>query len=259
MDDRDQPNTLFLKQQYSQSTFQLLNNLGYDNHQNIDDCEIISEWLDRCYLDPTGNDFDENELVDFIVRYKEGVKIGEQVWMVKNLDVETFKDGTPIKRVHDWEEWMTAFHEKTPVWYYYDNNHINGKLFGKLYNYHAIKSPLGLAPEGWRIPSESDWEKLEYELGGGEKAGKKIKMKGFWESDDENFSVGTNESGFSALPGGVFSHYDRDYKPFKIGFGGAFACLDGWDRVVTSDWPSTQRLSIFSRVEGRSVRCIRET
>jgi uncharacterized protein (TIGR02145 family) len=129
------------------------------------------------------------------------ITIGDQVWMAENLNVDKFRNGDPIPHAQTAEEWQKAGINGQPAWCYYDNDLANGKIYGKLYNWYAVSDWRGLAPEGWRIPSDEDWEKLIKLLGGEEVAGGKLKATDttYWKSPN----VGaTNETGFSAFPGG---------------------------------------------------------
>jgi uncharacterized protein (TIGR02145 family) len=124
------------------------------------------------------------------------VKIGKQVWMVMNLDVDKFRNGDPVPEAKTAEEWKKAAKNKQPVWCYYNNKSGNGEKYGKLYNWYAVIDKRGLAPKGWRIPSQKDWEQLFGFLGND---AIKMKTKTEWWQDGN----GTNESGFSAQPGGI--------------------------------------------------------
>jgi uncharacterized protein (TIGR02145 family) len=143
---------------------------------------------------------------------KEGAGNKEQVWMVKNLDVTTYRDGTEIPEVKDPVEWAKL---TTGAWCYYNNNPANGKIYGKLYNWYAVNDPRGLAPEGFHIPSADEWNALtdflsissvDYSIGDRlEKGGTPgLKMKEIgnshwaWGNEDA-----TNSSGFTGLPGGI--------------------------------------------------------
>jgi uncharacterized protein (TIGR02145 family) len=69
-----------------------------------------------------------------------------------------------------------------------------------------VNDPRGLAPVGWQIPNQEDWTKLADFLGGVSVAGGKMKSTSLWEEQDNGKSGnGTNESGFSGLPGGTRS------------------------------------------------------
>ena len=96
----------------------------------------------------------------------QSVTIGKQVWMTKNLDVGTFRNGYPIPEAKTNEEWVNAGLNKQPAWCYYQNDPTNGEKYGKLYNWYAVNDSRGLTPEGWHIPSENEWEILFRYLGG---------------------------------------------------------------------------------------------
>lgn len=146
--------------------------------------------------------FDEDNL--------DSIKIGNQVWQQKNLEVSTYNDGTPIPQVSDKNKWCNL---KTGAWMYYKNDSKFGKKYGKLYNWYAvagiyndeslknIKLRKKLAPSGWKIPSKKDYELLINYLGGNKIAGGKMKEKGTLNWVTPNTGA-TNSSGFNALPGG---------------------------------------------------------
>lgn len=132
------------------------------------------------------------------------VKIGRQIWMLMNLDVGTFRNGDPISEVKSDKEWKNAGICDELAWCYYDNDPANGKIYGRLYNGNVIADLKlrKLAPEGWHIPTEWEWEILVNYLGGFDVAGGKLKEAGLTHWLEPNFGA-TNESGFSALPGGL--------------------------------------------------------
>jgi uncharacterized protein (TIGR02145 family) len=128
------------------------------------------------------------------------IKIGSQVWMTKNLNVDTFRNGDKLPEAQTNEEWESAGKNKQPAWCYYDNETKNGAKYGKLYNWYAVNDPRGLAPIGWHVPSEDEWITLTEYLGGGYEAGRRLKSEIGW--NEENIAYGTNDYGFSAYPGG---------------------------------------------------------
>jgi uncharacterized protein (TIGR02145 family) len=123
------------------------------------------------------------------------LKIGTQVWTTENLNVSKFRNGDSIPEVKTHEEWIKAIKNKQPAWCYCANDPANGKLYGKLYNFYSVIDSRGLAPAGWHIPSDNEWTTLIDFLG--TVPGKKMKSTSGWTKGS-----GTNESGFSALPGG---------------------------------------------------------
>ncbi|MCY7309930.1 MAG: fibrobacter succinogenes major paralogous domain-containing protein [Chitinophagaceae bacterium] len=126
------------------------------------------------------------------------VKIGQQEWASKNLNVATFRNGDAIPEAKTNEEWYKASMEGKPAWCYYDNDPKNGVKYGKLYNWYAVKDPRGLAPRDWHVPSDKEWIKLTDYLGGVVGVGNKMKNKEGWIKNGN----GSNESGFSGLPSG---------------------------------------------------------
>jgi uncharacterized protein (TIGR02145 family) len=92
------------------------------------------------------------------------VKIGDQVWMKRDLDVSKYRNGDEIKQVQDRNEWVNADYG---AWCYYNNSIqiFNDIRKGRLYNLEAVLDERGLAPKGWRIANDEDWKKLERYLG----------------------------------------------------------------------------------------------
>lgn len=126
------------------------------------------------------------------------VAIGKQTWMKRNLEVTTYRDGTPIPEVKDPNEWANL---KSGAWCYYDNDPANGKEYGKLYNWYALNDPRGLAPKGWHIPDDVEWKTLTGFLGSKSISGEALKETGasHWYSPN---SASSNSTGFTGLPGG---------------------------------------------------------
>jgi len=131
------------------------------------------------------------------------VKIGGQLWMAENLKVTRYCNGDPIPYVSDIAVWTTL---TTGAYCNYDNNEINADTYGHLYNWYAVNDSRNIAPKGWHVPSDAEWKILVDYLGGSEVAGGKIKETGrtHWVGN----ASATNESGFSALPGGLRTHMD---------------------------------------------------
>ena len=176
--------------------------------------------------------------------------IGSQVWTSKNLDVTTYRNGDVIPQVQDANAWANLL---TGAWCYYDNDASNGPKYGKLYNWYAVNDPRGLAPKGFHIPSDVEWEILTDYLGGEEAAGTKMKSSFGW---DENGN-GTNSSGFAGFPGGyrddfgTFDYvgsYGYWWSATEFGSYGAWFRYMIYDSNVLSD--SDDERSAFS------VRCL---
>jgi uncharacterized protein (TIGR02145 family) len=140
------------------------------------------------------------------------VKIGTQVWMKQNLKTTRYTDGTPIPNITSSAQWA-ALTIPGYCWYNFDN--LN-KEYGALYNWHVIDptNPHKIAPPGWHVPSNNDWNILINYTGGSSIAEKKLKEAGLqhWgiAGDNYYYNSSNNESGFSALPGGGI-YYDGSF------------------------------------------------
>ncbi|WP_170264958.1 fibrobacter succinogenes major paralogous domain-containing protein [Salibacter halophilus] len=187
------------------------------------------------------------------------VVIGEQVWMTKNLNVHKFRNGDLIPQAVTDEEWNKAKEDGTAAWCYYENDSANEEEYGKLYNWYAVNDPRGIAPEGWHVPSYSEWKELAGFLGGEGVAGNSLKSESGWE-DDGN---GTNKSGFTGIAAG-----SRTEDGFSDGFNGKGNGADFWSSTSYNDYDawysslssveSTFYMYRGDKENGLSIRCIKD-
>jgi uncharacterized protein (TIGR02145 family) len=190
---------------------------------------------------------DDNQIVKEVV-------IGNQIWMAENLNVDNFRNRDFIYEAGTLGEWKQAIIDKKPAWcYYVDQDNF---LKGKLYNWYAVNDSRILAPNGWHIPGIEEFNVLIDTLGGDQIAGIKLKSKVGWEGKGN----GTDESGFSALPGG-FRHIDGDFND-----GGSWAGTWWTSTEVDSSYATYINLNYqsdgviigqFDKGSGFSVRCIK--
>ena len=183
------------------------------------------------------------------------VKIGDQWWMAENLKSTHYKNGVAIQT-----ETNNILWSQLTIGGYcsYNNDDSNVPIYGRLYNHYAVVSSNGLCPDGWHIPSKSEWLTLINYLGGESIAGAKMKEVGTSHWESPNFGA-TNESGFTALPAGHRAST------------GTFGSLGSSANFWTSEPPSNNlvdyhyilyRLSSIlysdgsSQDIGHSVRCV---
>lgn len=164
------------------------------------------------------------------------IKIGNQEWIAENLRVVRFQNGDPIYRARTEDHWYK--YSSDPLWCIYENNEEYGEKYGRIYNWAAVVDPRGLAPEGWRIPNNEDWDALAEYLGGYKIAGIKLKSTTGW----DNYRGGTNESGFNGLPGGRKAIHGTFY---DIGAAAYF--------YSSSDIVSGQSPRIYSLLSGNNL------
>ena len=186
------------------------------------------------------------------------VKIGYQTWMKENLKTTRFNDDTPIA-LEIATGWETT---GAPAYCWYNNDEAaNKNTFGGLYNWYAVNTGK-LCPIGWHVPTDTEWTALTTFLGGENVAGGKLKEPGIvhWLSPNAG---ATNETGFTALPGGyryndgVFkSRDDLGYWWSSTDNGAGYA----WSRKLYSGFTLVVRSTAFAEQfvnNGYSVRCIK--
>jgi len=198
------------------------------------------------------------------------VKIDKQEWMTENLNLVKFRNGDLIPKAKTAMEWKKAIDYKKPAWCFYENDSANGRVFGKLYNWHAVNDPRGLAPDGWHVPSDDEWRVLTEFLGGKEIYGKFYDGKQYWYTpsaggkmlNSQFWGEATNSSGFSGLPGGTRSCF-LSFSFNKIrAFGYYWSSTEyketfAWIRSLQSFEGNVDR-DFRPQGEGLSVRCLRD-
>ena len=194
------------------------------------------------------------------------VIIGTQEWMKENLNVSKYSDGTIIPQVTDPTQWANL---TTGAWCYYNNDPANGAIYGKLYNWYAVagihdndpNTPNKvLAPTGWIVPFNIEWNGLINFLGGPLIAGgamKAICCTSAW----NNSNSGNNSSNFTGLPGGT-----RDpMGPFQN-----FGEYGHWNSNTESNGNNGNVLMLYKlitnltldqtpKTTGASIRCIKNS
>jgi uncharacterized protein (TIGR02145 family) len=205
-------------------------------------------------------------LQNAIVAPLPNVTIGTQVWSSTNLDVTTYRDGTPIPQVTDPTAWIGL---TTGAWCYYNNDPVNGATYGKLYNWFAVagihdtdpNTPnKTLAPQGWHIPNNLEWNTLINYLGGLSVAGGKMKETGtsHWFSPNTG---ATNISGFTALPNGLRVWNDGGF--LLIGAYGHCWSIDEYNldfSYAMFNFSDTQNSNLgeTQKLNGAAVRCVKD-
>ena len=211
-------------------------------------------------VDDNGNLITEEifDLIDIDGNGYYSVTIGTQVWMKNNLKTTHYNDGEEIKYVTDINEWDTL---TSGAYCWYNNNDTVYKNdYGALYNWFTVSTEK-VCPIGWHVPTKNDWLTLINYLGGESIAGGKLKNSngGFWTTPN----VGaTNESGFSALPGGIrltsssFTYINENAYFFSSDLG-----LDdnsAWIVYLTYNSSEIFIEDMAGKLSGRSIRCIKD-
>ncbi|HOE05732.1 MAG TPA: fibrobacter succinogenes major paralogous domain-containing protein, partial [Bacteroidales bacterium] len=196
----------------------------------------------------------------------QAVQIGNQCWMAENLAYlpsvvgpGTGSVATLYYYVYGYDGTVVADAKAT----------ANYDTYGVLYNWSAAMNGAtsssanpsgvqGVCPAGWHLPSDAEWTQLTDYLGGESLAGGKLKETGttHWSSPN----TATNETGFTALPGG-YRYYNGSF--YNFGYYGywwsatEFSTSNAWDRSMLYSYSNVIRNSSNKEV-GFSVRCVRD-
>ena len=207
------------------------------------------------------------------------VLIGAQCWTKENLRVRRYNNGTAIPfdatggaggSSSTWQNLRIGAHT---IYAHdslaYPSNRTN---YGYLYNWYAAKGmytpgtilpndTLNICPSGWHVPTDAEWTTLINELGGESVAGGKMKSVRtfYWNSPNEE---ATNESGFSALPGG-FRIKNGSFNNLR--YSATFWSLHessvdyyiAWLRRLDYNSDDVFRIS-YEKEHGASIRCLKD-
>jgi uncharacterized protein (TIGR02145 family) len=178
------------------------------------------------------------------------VTIGTQTWMAENLKTTHLNDGT----------------RAYPNWYEYNN--VYKEIYGGYYTFKNIVETGKLCPSGWHIPTKDEFQVMIDYLGGEAIAGGKLKESGTTHWSSPNTGA-TNESGFTALPGGMLS-WGGPFDPMNIkwaglNYGGSFwatttyqGFINLWAFVISYNSSMITNLGTYYGEEKMSVRCIKD-
>ena len=207
------------------------------NAGNIPACQEVSSQVadNQGYLYPT-------------------IYINNRWWFAENLNATHFADGSEIPQIADNNTWLNL---TTPGYCSYNNLTANDDQYGKLYNYITTTDPRNVCPTGWHVPTDAEWTGLTTFLGGQTSAGGKMKSITGWSAPN---AAATNESGFSALPGG----YRTNEGAFSgISLNGSWWSStennvnDAWLRNLSYGNGVVNRYG-SNKKSGFSVRCIKD-
>ena len=181
--------------------------------------------------------------------------IGNQVWMAENLRVMHYRNGDAIPNVTDDVAWSGL---TSGAYCWYDNDQSANGKYGILYNWYAVDDSRSLCPEGWHVPTHTEWTTLTTYLGGTSVAGGKMKStSNLWNSPNTD---ATNISNFSGLPGGIRT-YDGFF--FSIGYYGywwsstEYSSDSAWFRELSYN-NGFVNVYYYNKQDGFSVRCLRD-
>ncbi|MCD4832152.1 MAG: hypothetical protein K8R31_00005 [Bacteroidales bacterium] len=215
-------------------------------------------------IDSVVTDFDGNEYTI--------VKIGEQIWLAENLKTTHYANGIAISLVESTEMWDNVSNADK-AYCYYNNSSANGNTYGGLYTWAAVMNNdansnvnlgdvQGICPDGWHVPSETEWNELiDYLSANGffGVEGKALKSLSGWYSEENNGN-GTDNYGFKALPAawrnGFGTFGDLGYKT-QFWTASEFDNSQAWYRMIA--YYNSYVYSYYRTKDcGMSIRCLKD-
>jgi len=221
-----------------------------------------------CSDTPTSSGDDEYpaSVTDIDGNVYKTIRIGNQLWMAENLKVTRYNNGDSITNIIDPSVWTGL---NSGAYSMYDNDSSNVSTYGLLYNWYAVNDSRNISPSGWHVPTDDEWKEMEMYLGmsqsdadnvswRGTDEGGKLKEIGIEHWISPNTGA-TNESGFTALPGGI---RDVDgpfrYLGYYAWYWTSYKDNEGkvWGRYLYNQAAGVVR-DYYTLNSGYSVRCIK--
>ena len=241
---------------------------------NFDGCVQLNDLLDllSAYGDCGAEEspWQCGDLLEYQGYDYETVQIGEQCWFAENLRNELYQNGDSIQANLSDEEWgytdmdelgaTAVFGEPSFLCESFSpegdgcDDQWSLMAYGRLYNWYALNDSRGLCPSEWNVPSDEEWTIVTDELGGQAFAGFVMKTSSGW----YNNGNGSNEYGFSALPGGLRNggNGSFQYAGSKAFF---WSATENIDREINYWSNSIERQTSKDLKKGMSIRCIKDT
>jgi uncharacterized protein (TIGR02145 family) len=180
-----------------------------------------------------------------------------QIWMAENLKVTHYRNGDAIPNITDSTVWGGL---TNGAYCWYKNDEASYKnIYGALYNWYSVHDSRNLCPTGWHVSTEAEWTLLTDTAGGINVAGSKLKETNttHWSSPN---SGATNETGFTALPGGFrnndpafgnIGNFGYFWTATEIDAGTAWEHIMGYNFINVISSPDDKTV-------GFSVRCVKD-
>jgi uncharacterized protein (TIGR02145 family) len=198
------------------------------------------------------------------------ITLGTQEWMIENLKVTHYNNGDPIPNITGDTAWSNL---TTGAYCDFNNLPANGTAYGRLYNYYTIHDSRGVAPAGWHIPNNEDWNLLNDYLsnngfefkGVSNEIGKSMASQTGWLENTSEGTVGNdplsnNTSGFTGLASG-YRYYDGTFTymgAYTFWWSNSDVSKEiTWYRCLSKYWSILYK-DFTINTTGMSLRCVKD-
>ena len=203
------------------------------------------------------------------------VQIDDQCWFAENLRTSFYLNGDSVAIVEGNSDWLALANDDSGAMAAYENTDENSSVFGFLYNGYAVLDNRKLCPLNWKVPSDSDWQDLELNLGMSTSELSSESWRGASENIGTRLKVdaanspswnGSNTTLWSGLPAG-YRHPEGGYNSLgSITLFWSQGLVDGanplYDYLFARQLKTTQAGIKRERemaLRGFSIRCLKDT
>jgi len=202
-------------------------------------------------------------VVDYGGQFYSTVKIGNDCWMMQNLNIGTKIDG-----------WDAQTNNGIIEKYCYNNVILNCDLYGGLYrwdelmNYDSVPGSQGICPPNWHVPTDEEWKRLEGSIDSyynvnhskwdtigfrGFDAGIRLKDTTSWGSGNgiDLFRFSAQASGYQKSGYTIFNHIGQK----AYFWSSSVAGNNTWIRYFNTYYKGVFR-GKYHKESGFSVRCV---
>ena len=183
------------------------------------------------------------------------VEINGQVWMAENLNYAAkgsvcYGEGGKSILVYDEDD--------NPSGTIFSDTEVQAHCakYGRLYDWNTA---MTACPAGTHLPSDKEWTRMMEFIGGESKAGTKLKSSTGWKSD-KDVPAGSDDFGWSALPGGLGDWYGYFYNAGNIGYWWSTTEKNAnlaWSRYMEYNYEYMD-IIIIIKTDLLSVRCVQD-
>ena len=208
---------------------------------------------------PEPKSFDYGSVTDIEGNVYKTIKIGNQEWMAENLRATKYRNGNPILNITADTAWQSATYG---AYCNYDNDTYPASIYGKLYNFYTVSDVRNICPLGWHIPTIAEWNELfTYVVNNSDDGYASALMEeNNWHWYKPSI-IGTNDYGFTALPGGFRSNFGYFLDVRKASYWWAsdhipnnYSCYVVYF-TIDNEQPQEEAASFNN---GYSIRCVKD-